>query len=453
MGSIKLCYYGDDFTGSTDSMEALTSNGFRTILFLEVPSPEIIHQQFSDIDCFGIAGVSRQMNVEEMEHDLRPVLEQLKKFNTPIVHYKTCSTFDSSPKVGNIGKVIEMGMDIFSEQKYIPLVIGVPPLKRYTLFGNLFVTVDNVPYRLDRHPTMSRHPVTPMDEADLRIHLNKQTDKKIGLLDVLDLSGDISNVKETYQKRIYENPDVLLFDILEDEHLFKAAKLIWSEAQNTQQFVVGSSGVEYAFGDYWRRTQIHKGSSISKSPINNVNQLLVVSGSCSPVTQAQIEWGLENNFEGIKISSQTIIDRNQQEDYLIKILKDALDILKTGKNLIMYTALGPDDPSIPETKKFLTSIGMNSYNSGQLIGKNLGRLTRKLIEEVNLKRVVIAGGDTSGFVIKELELFALEMIKNIDPGGPLCRVYSKNEQFNDLEISLKGGQVGKQDYFGKALCL
>ena len=67
------------------------------------------------------------------------------------------------------------------------MIVGAPRLKRYQMFGNLFAAVDGVGYRLDRHPTMSRHPVTPMDEADLRVHLAAQTARRIELVDMLQL--------------------------------------------------------------------------------------------------------------------------------------------------------------------------------------------------------------------------------------------------------------------------
>ena len=99
----------------------------------------------------------------------------LKGLDARFCHYKVCSTFDSSPDVGNIGRAIEIGRRVFG-QRVTPLVVGAPQLKRYTAFGHLFAGYQGQTYRIDRHPVMSRHPVTPMDEADLRIHLSRQTD-------------------------------------------------------------------------------------------------------------------------------------------------------------------------------------------------------------------------------------------------------------------------------------
>src|SRR5581483_6069178 len=108
----------------------------------------------------------------------------------PIIHYKTCSTFDSSPQVGSIGRVIDVGMQLLGST-CVPLLVAAPAIGRYCVFGNLFARcgADSDPIRLDRHPSMSRHPITPMDEADLRLHLAKQTKKNIGLLDILRVSA------------------------------------------------------------------------------------------------------------------------------------------------------------------------------------------------------------------------------------------------------------------------
>src|SRR6185436_12308903 len=114
--------------------------------------------------------------------------ESLKRLGAPVCHYKICSTFDSSPSIGSIGRAMEIGASVFGG-RWIPLVVGAPVLRRYCLFGNLFATVNGETFRIDRHPVMSRHPVTPMDEGDLRIHLARQTWRRIRLMDLLQLTG------------------------------------------------------------------------------------------------------------------------------------------------------------------------------------------------------------------------------------------------------------------------
>ena len=129
----------------------------------------------------GIAGTSRSQTPEWMDEHLPRHFSWLKQLGARFCHYKVCSTFDSAPHVGNIGRAIEIGRRVFG-QSITPLVVGAPQLKRYTAFGHLFAGYQGETYRIDRHPVMSRHPVTPMDEADLRRHLARQTELPVDLV-------------------------------------------------------------------------------------------------------------------------------------------------------------------------------------------------------------------------------------------------------------------------------
>ena len=175
-----IAFYGDDFTGSTDALEFLERAGAGSILFLEPPSKALL-DQYPHIDAFGIAGNSRSLPPAEMEDVLIPAFRSLKESGARHIHYKVCSTFDSSPLIGSIGKAIDIGATIFHQQ-FVPLLVAAPVLGRYCLFGNLFARMGigsmGEIFRLDRHPSMKNHPVTPADESDLRIHLSRQTSKK-----------------------------------------------------------------------------------------------------------------------------------------------------------------------------------------------------------------------------------------------------------------------------------
>src|SRR5688500_7577560 len=130
---LRLAYYGDDFTGSTDALEFLTRAGLRTRLFLKTPTAA----QCEGLDAVGVAGLTRSMNPDAMEAELRPAFTALRALGAPHVHYKVCSTFDSSPTVGSIGRAIDVGAEIF-RARFIPLLVGSPALGRYCVFGNLF---------------------------------------------------------------------------------------------------------------------------------------------------------------------------------------------------------------------------------------------------------------------------------------------------------------------------
>src|SRR4051812_2549351 len=122
MSKLLLSFVGDDFTGSTDAMESLARNGLRTVLFTAPPTREQL-SRYPDLQAFGVAGMTRSMAPDQMERVLRPVFESLREIGAPIVHYKVCSTFDSSPTIGSIGRVIDVGLDIFCT-RCMPLLVG-----------------------------------------------------------------------------------------------------------------------------------------------------------------------------------------------------------------------------------------------------------------------------------------------------------------------------------------
>ncbi|MDQ0889025.1 uncharacterized protein YgbK (DUF1537 family) [Paenibacillus sp. V4I9] len=445
-----LCYYGDDFTGSTDVLEALFQAGLKTILFLEPPSPEMLREQFRDVDCYGVAGVGRSLSPGEMEKELRPLFTTMKMTGAVVVHYKICSTFDSSPDIGSIGKAMEIGRDVFGG-RYVPLLVGVPYLRRYTLFGNHFAAAGERIHRLDRHPTMSQHPVTPMVEADIRKHLQKQTKMQTSLFDILALEGPDVEVHGKLEQLIEnERPDVVLFDVLDEPRLEKVGRSIWQEANDGEGlFVVGSSGVEYALNACWKADGILAPAEQDVVAVESVDRLLVVSGSCSPVTDKQIQRALEAGFTGIRVPMNELIQPELAQEAQLRLQQEARSVLESGRSVVLYTASGPQDQTIALIRETLAAQGLKAEDSGRLLGKALGMLTRELVVETGLSRILIAGGDTSGYITRELGIYALACKAALEPGGPLCRAYSTEAQFDGLELVLKGGQVGGENFFEK----
>ena len=162
-GSLALTFYGDTLTGSTDVLEALASNGVPSVLFLEMPDAARL-KEFSQAAAIGVAGESRRRSPEWMSSHLPAIFKKLRAMKAPICQYKIGSTFDSGPRVGSIGRALEIGKEVFGGA-FVPIVPAAPHLKRYVLFANLFAGAEEGIHRLDRHPAMSRHPVTPMGRA------------------------------------------------------------------------------------------------------------------------------------------------------------------------------------------------------------------------------------------------------------------------------------------------
>src|SRR5205085_5047993 len=135
----------------------------------------------------------------------------------------------------------ETGKRVF-DTGCVPVLVGAPSMRRYVLFGNLFATAEGQTWRIDRHPTMSRHPVTPMHEADLTLHLAKQTRLPAASFNLLAVRAD--DADDRFNQSCSRTPIVVL-DTLDDHSLLRAGALVW-EGRSQRTFVAGSSGVEYA---------------------------------------------------------------------------------------------------------------------------------------------------------------------------------------------------------------
>ncbi len=452
----QLAFYGDDFTGSADAMEVLQWAGVPTILFLDPPTREQM-ETFARFKAFGVAGTSRTMTPVEMEAELRPILRQLRDTGAKVVHYKTCSTFDSSPEIGSIGKALEIGREVFGP-RVVPLLIGAPNLGRYQVFGNLFARsgLDTEPFRLDRHPTMMQHPITPMNEADLRVHLSRQTSLRVGLVDILKLQAiepeQFSNMMEGNES------DALLFDVLFPEHLAKLGAVFdCMTTHDAAAYVLGSSGIEYALTAYWASQADSKrvpATPLTQPTFGPVEQLVVITGSCSPVNQRQIAWAELHGFETLELDAARLIDEQTSGSEVDLMVYRALKRLSGGANLILHTSRGPSDPRIAASLCMMRAMGLSDLDirlqSGKLLGPKLGCILKRILAEQPFPRVGIAGGDTSGFIARELELTALEAIAPVAPGSPLCRGYAANE-LDGVEFFFKGGQVGKDHVWGTML--
>lgn len=440
-----LSFYGDDFTGSADAMEALTLGGVRTALFLEPPELEQLQGRFADLRAVGVASTARSMTPAQMDETLPAAFAKLQRLGAPLFHYKVCSTFDSAPEIGSIGRALDIGQRIF-QSPFVPLVVGVPALRRYVVFGNLFATVGDETFRIDRHPTMSRHPVTPMREGDLRLHLAAQMSKRIALLDILQLNAAAATLDAHWQKLLATKPDVVLFDALERDSLVETGRLIWQACQRQPLFAIGSSGLGYALTWHWQQMGVIQEPPSLPSP-GQVAQLIVVSGSCSPATKQQIERAAQTGFVTIRLDTIKLLDAETTAAEQERVIAQALQALATQASVLLYSALGPDDASIKRTAAWMSARGLNPLRASELLGEQSGAVLRALLLRTGLRRAVVAGGDTSGHAARQLGIYALELLQPIAPGSPLCRAAAHDAALDGLEIALKGGQGGKEDYF------
>lgn len=441
MHRLLLSFYGDDLTGSTDAMEALTLSGVRTALFLDPATPEQLKRlgRLGPLQAIGLAGTSRSESPAWMDAHLPVAFGWLKGLDAGVCHYKVCSTFDSAPEVGNIGRALEIGARVFGQHS-VPIVVGVPQLRRYTVFGQHFAAMNGVTYRLDRHPVMSRHPVTPMHEADLRLHLAAQTQLPVQLVDWLSLQGEQADAAVDQAMRSQaQGPHAILFDVPDLATQRRVGHQLWRQTRAGRSlFAVGSSGVEYALVPQWAAQDLIRGEASAVPSVGAVDQIAVVSGSCSEITALQIRTAGEQGFALVAVDAARLSSRSQGDAEQLRVLVLAREALDQGRSVIVHSALGPDSMATP-----------HADHEPHAIGWRLGRLLRDMVAHRRLQRAVVAGGDTSSHALRELHVHALTVAMALPqtPGSPLCTAHSDAAAFDGLQVALKGGQIGRADYF------
>lgn len=439
-----LAFYGDDFTGSTDALDFLNKAGIKTMLFIEPPSAAQL-ARYPGLQAIGIAGKTRAMAPDGMEETLGVAFEALKALNIPHVHYKVCSTFDSSPAIGSIGRAIDTGAAIFNN-RFIPLLVAAPALGRYCVFGNLFAVMgigsNGDIYRLDRHPSMSRHPVTPADESDLRLHLSRQTDKRIGLMNILDIALPDAEMHQQLDSLVTQGCEVVLFDALYEAQLERIGELLDKAAQTGTLFSVGSSGIEMALGNYWNKQAGAKTAHVWQ-PAGYAGPLLVLSGSCSPVTAKQITYALNNGFAEAAVDTQALVVTGITSEFIVNEAQKIIALIHSGKSVIVHTSHGDNDPRVAQIQEYSRQ---NGVPTAAFLGTLLGHIAVAVAAAGGLKRILVAGGDTAGFVARAMGIEAVEIIAPLAPGAPLCKVYAPGSAVDGLEINFKGGQVGSENY-------
>jgi 3-oxoisoapionate kinase len=169
-----------------------------------------------------------------------------------------------------------------------------------------------------------------------------------------------------------------------------------------------------------------------------VDRLAVVSGSCSATTERQIRYAESQGFEAFAVDPRGLA--RGDETLVNQAVRQGLDSLARGRSVVLYTALGPTSD---------VGAQFENENARHAIGRALGDIQGALIKQAGLRRAIIAGGDTSSHALRQLGVYALttRLPLPTTPGSPLCLAHSDEPAFDGLEIALKGGQIGRDDYF------
>lgn len=451
---LKIAFYGDDFTGATDTLSTAARAGLRALLFLGLPTPDQLDRA-GVLDCLGIAGAARAMTPAEMQDELEPVGRLFAALGAPVTHYKTCSTFDSAPGVGSIGAALT-ALRRHLHNPFLPIVGGQPNLRRYCLFGNLFAGVGGAGpvSRIDRHPVMRCHPVTPMAEADLTCHLALQGLANVVSLDYTAYVDPDTTAEQHLGHLLEQQPDAVLMDVSRATDLPVIGRLIWQSAQRQPLLAAGASSVVQALAAYWQEIQQNEpqnrqqnqqlrqdaiamdtGDGItSMASIAPLSAVFVLAGSLSPVTAAQVR--AATSYCKVAIDAAKLV---MQPAYGAQ-LADSIAALLLSDHPVLACIAPPVEGQAPRQAP-----------DARLLAIASGKLLADILRQAPQKRIGVAGGDTSSHAVLALDAWGLSYIAQLDPGVALCRLHSDDAMLDGMEVMLKGGQVGRDDLFERLL--
>jgi uncharacterized protein YgbK (DUF1537 family) len=436
----QIGYYGDDFTGSAANLLEFHRRGLSGLLYVKTPTREQLARDAADVDVVGIAGIARSLSPQEIPAEVAPALRLLRDHGCRVVHYKVCSTFDSAPHRGSFGPVLELAAELFGAGP-VAVLAAHPAFGRYTVFGQHFAAYGDEVFRLDRHPSMSRHPETPMGEADLRRHLATMTDLPSTLCDLQALrSVDAAAIAALLQG---DEARCVVFDALEPEDLVRIAAGVWLAASRKPVFTLSSHGFAAGLADHLGAAR----DAGTGSPQPEVERVLVLSGSCTPRTAAQIDHVQSLGWATMRLPVEALATSDEAA-IVQRLAADVLQALAQKRSIVVYTAAGPDDGTIEAGRETFARM---ARESSAVIGRLYAALLDRVAASAALPRFVLAGGDTSSQTLRALGVAGLRIAAvNLASQEPLLRIHAPGSRFDAAQVLLKAGQNGGEDYFEAA---
>ena len=409
----------DDLTGATDLANTLVKQGMRTVQVIGAPE---LGAPFPDTDAIVVALKSRTIPVAAAISQSRSALTWLRDAGIKQAFFKYCSTFNSTDQ-GNIGPVA----DALLEDLQSSFTIACPafPENRRTIYqGHLFVGD-----QLLSESSMRHHPLTPMTDANLVRVLGRQTQGRVGLIPFATVDEGARAVWKAIKGLMDDGYRYAITDAIRNRHLMDIG-----EAVAGLPLVTGGSGIALGLPKNFRRLH-NLAEKATPPPLPAVKGLsAVISGSCSQATLGQIaEWLKRHPAHAIDPLSLA-----KGIDVVGVALSWARKHLAEGPVLI-YASAPPED-----VKRVQSEIGREK--AGELVEDALARIAEGLVQ-AGVRRLVVAGGETSGAVAQRLGITQLRIGPEIDPGVP----WTESLGGLSLALALKSGNFGGPDFFAKAL--
>ena len=295
-------------------------------------------------------------------------------------------------------------------------------------------------YRVDRHPTLGTHPVTPMTEADIRVLLAFQTDRLIKLFDVNLLQS--SSPEQSLQTILRTKPSGLLFDTIADWHMALIGSLIEGLGENQWPlFTIGSTAIERALVASWKSDTEEKPAA----PLKSVDQLLVLTDSTIDAVQNKNQHALTSGFTEIPILPENLIDDQTFPAARNQIVEQTLTALSSGQSVLLPMRTGAHQPPSTSKETMVRRLGFSTLDlqlrQGRTLGPKLGNILEKILQQNPLPRIVIAGTETQRPIAVALGLSALRSTATPTSGVSVCTVASP-EKYRGLEIVFTDGTHG-----------
>jgi uncharacterized protein YgbK (DUF1537 family) len=406
----------DDFTGATDIAGMLVKGGMRTIQTIGVP-PECTIPD--DVDAVVVALKTRSIAARDAIAQSLAALKALQAAGCVRFFFKYCSTFDSTDQ-GNIGPVGDALLDALGAAQaiYCP---AFPENGRTIFFGHLFV---GDLLLSDTH--MRHHPLNPMTDSSLVRVLARQTPHKVGLVALKQVQAGSATLRAALDRLAADGVRHVIVDAVADTDLG-----IIGEAVGDDVLVTGGSGVALGLPAAWRRRGLLQHRSGADALPKVGGAAAVLAGSCSAATLGQIA-----NFKGphLALDTDAICRGEPVGEQALAWAKDRL-----GNGPILLSA-----SDAPEAVKALQAkYGIEK--SSHAIENTMATLAKGLVA-AGVGRLVVAGGETSGAVVGALDVTALRIGPEIDPGVP----WTASVGARPLLLALKSGNFGAPDFFTRA---
>ncbi len=411
----------DDFTGATDLANTLVRRGMRTVQLIGVPT-ELAPD---DIDAVVIALKSRTIAAEAAVEQSLAALRWLQSAGARQILFKYCSTFDSTDR-GNIGPVADALLTALEEDLTV-FCPAFPENGRTIYRGYLFVGDT-----LLSESGMRDHPLTPMRDPNLCRVLARQTPHKVGLVPLQVVDRGATAVRAEFGRLRAGGVRHAVLDAVRDSDL-----LTLGEALADMRLITGGSGIALGLPENFRRAGL-------LTPSQRADQLppvrggaAVISGSCSVVTLGQVS-SMRRTHPVFDIDPLALA---AGEPVVTRALEWARPLLG-DKALLISASAAPDRVRAAQER-----IGRE--RAGSLVESALAEIARGL-SELGVRRLVVAGGETSGAVVQALGVRGLRIGPQIDPGVPWTASLGEPT----LALALKSGNFGREDFFVRAFaCL